>query len=122
VRRALGQGGVRLAGCSGFVRELLRDSPPRSAGDATLVERLRRGDADAFETVVRAYGGRMLATARRFVGEDDARDVVQDAFIAAFRNLDGFAGDARLSNWLHRIVIHAALLKLRSLPRAREHP
>src|SRR5262245_43569772 len=96
----LEQQGARITGCSGFVRELLRDRgesttarpapPPQSAVDTALVERLRRGDADAFEAVVRAYGGRMLATARRFVGDEDSRDVVQEAFIAAFRNFDGF--------------------------------
>ena len=124
----LEQQGARLAGCSGFVRELLRDPtaqpgpPPESAGDAALVERLRRGDADAFEAVVHAYGGRMLATARRFVGDEDARDIVQEAFIAAFRKFDGFAGDARLSTWLHRIVINAALMRLRSRRRRREEP
>src|SRR5207244_4090584 len=90
-------------------------------GDGVLVERLRAGDPEAYERLVRAYGGRMLATARRMAGnEDDARDVVQEAFIAAFRSIDGFAGAARLSTWLHRIVINAALMKLRSRRRRRE--
>jgi len=121
--------GTRLGGCSGFISELLRDrdhataasvavsavstSPP--AGDAVLVERLRSRDPQAFEVLVRQYGGRMLATAWRFVGADeDARDVVQEAFLAAFRAIDTFAGAARLSTWLHRIVINAALMRLRS--------
>jgi RNA polymerase sigma-70 factor (ECF subfamily) len=65
----------------------------------------------------------MLATARRFVGsEDEARDVVQEAFLAAFRAIDGFAGTALLSTWLHRIVVNAALMKLRSRRRRREEP
>jgi RNA polymerase sigma-70 factor (ECF subfamily) len=63
----------------------------------------------------------MLATARRLVGtDDDARDVVQEAFLAALRAIDGFAGAARLSTWLHRIVINAALMRLRSRRRRRE--
>src|SRR5262249_18404108 len=79
------------------------------------------GDAQAFEVLVRQYGGRMLATARRLVGtDDDARDVVQEAFLAALRAIDTFAGAARLSTWLHRIVINAALMKLRSRRRRRE--
>ena len=51
-----------------------------------LVAQLRAGDEAAFEQVVRAYGGRLLAVARRIVGsEEDARDVVQDAFMNAFQ-------------------------------------
>jgi len=118
--------GTRLAGCSPFVGELLRDRAAATAepsGDALLVRRLRGGDPQAFETLVREYGRRMLATARRFVGsEDEARDVVQEAFLAAFRAIDGFAGTARLSTWLHRIVVNAALMKLRSRRRRREEP
>ena len=113
--------GAHLAGRSGFVGELLREGPGASADDATLVARLRGGDAEAFEALVREYGGRMLATARRFVGsEDEARDVLQEAFLAAFRAIDGFAGAAQLSTWLHRIVVNAALMRLRSRRRRRE--
>ena len=52
--------------------------------------------------------------------EDDARDVLQEAFISAFRAIDGFAGAARLSTWLHRIVVNTALMRLRSRRRRRE--
>ncbi|TMB10977.1 MAG: STAS domain-containing protein, partial [Deltaproteobacteria bacterium] len=128
--RGLTRRGTRLGGCSGFLTELLREQdqrpagpPPtsRSDGDEALVDRLRRGDPEAFESLVRQYGGRMLATARRLVGtEDEARDVVQEAFLAAFRAIDSFAGAARLSTWLHRIVVNGALMKLRSRRRRRE--
>ncbi|TMA45170.1 MAG: sigma-70 family RNA polymerase sigma factor [Deltaproteobacteria bacterium] len=128
--RGLTRRGTRLGGCSGFLTELLREQdqrpagpPPtsRSDGDDALVDRLRRGDPEAFESLVRQYGGRMLATARRLVGtEDEARDVVQEAFLAAFRAIDSFAGAARLSTWLHRIVVNGALMKLRSRRRRRE--
>jgi RNA polymerase sigma-70 factor (ECF subfamily) len=87
----------------------------------TLLARLRAGDDGAFEELVRANGGRMLATARRFLRhEEDARDAVQEAFLQAFRALPGFAGDAKLSTWLHRIVINAALMKLRTQRRRPE--
>ena len=126
--------GTRLGGCSAFVGELLRDRTRTPAtrsiaaaptaqpgGDAALVERLRDNDPQAYEVLVRQYGGRMLATARRFVGSDeDARDVVQEAFLAAFRAIETFAGNARVSTWLHRIVINTALMKLRSRRRRRE--
>jgi len=89
--------------------------------EATLVAQLRAGDESAFEQVVRAYGGRLLAVARRIVGtEEDARDVVQDAFLNAFRSLDRFEGNAKLSTWLHRIVVNAALMKLRTRKRKPE--
>jgi RNA polymerase sigma-70 factor, ECF subfamily len=119
--RGLEARGTRLDGRSGFIAELLRDRDRAPSGDAALVDQLRAGDRQAFETLVHRYGGRMLATARRLVGtDDDARDVVQEAFIAAFRAIDGFAGTAQLSTWLHRIVINAALMRLRSRRRRRE--
>lgn len=46
--------------------------------------------------------------------ESDAADAVQDAFLSAFRGLADFAGDAKLSTWLHRIAVNACLMKLRS--------
>ena len=89
--------------------------------EATLVAQLRAGDEAAFEQVVRAYGGRLLAVARRIVGsEEDARDVVQDAFLNAFRSLNRFEGTAKLSTWLHRIVVNAALMRLRTRKRKPE--
>lgn len=89
--------------------------------EATLVAQLRAGDEAAFEQVVRAYGGRLLAVARRIVGtEEDARDVVQDAFLNAFKSLERFEGNAKLSTWLHRIVVNAALMKLRTRKRKPE--
>lgn len=86
-----------------------------------LVARLKAGDADAFEDVVRKHGGRMLAVARRFVrDEDTARDVLQDAFLSAFRGIRNFDGHAQLSTWLHRIVVNAALMKIRTRQRRPE--
>ena len=61
------------------------------------------------------HGGRMLAVARRMLRNDEeARDAVQEAFLLAFRGLPRFAGQSRLGTWLHRIVVNAALMKLRS--------
>ena len=65
--------------------------------ETALIAQLRAGDEAAFEQVVRQYGGRLLAVARRIVStEEDARDVVQDAFMNAFRSLDRFEGNAKL--------------------------
>lgn len=90
---------------------------------ASLLARLRAGEDAAFEIMVRAQASRLLRVARRFfASEDDALDVVQEAFLAAFRNLDGFQEGARLSTWLHRITVNAALMKLRSRRRRPEEP
>jgi RNA polymerase sigma-70 factor (ECF subfamily) len=81
---------------------------------------LRAGEAAAFEELVRAETGRLLAVTRRILPtEEDARDAVQDAFLFAFRSLDRFQGHARLSTWLHRIAVNAALMRLRT--RRRKH-
>jgi RNA polymerase sigma-70 factor (ECF subfamily) len=102
-----------------------RHTQPGSPGgdDADLLARLRAGEEAAFAELVRREGGRMLAVARRILrSEDDAHDALQEAFLAAFRHLPEFAGDARLSTWLHRIAINAALMRLRSRKRRREDP
>jgi RNA polymerase sigma-70 factor, ECF subfamily len=94
----------------------LRANAP--VGDATLVDRLKAGSSQAFEEMVRKFGGRLLATARRYLRTDhDAQDAVQDTFLCAFRSISAFKGDSHLSTWLHRIVINSALMHLR----ARKH-
>ncbi len=97
------------------------DRPDLSLDEADLLARLRAGDGGAYEDLVRAYSGRLLAVARRIVGNDEeARDVIQDAFLSAFRSLPRFHGDARVSTWLHRIVVNSALMKLRTRKRKPE--
>jgi RNA polymerase sigma-70 factor (ECF subfamily) len=86
-----------------------------------LLERLRAGEESAYEDLVRRYGGRLLAVARRFLPvEDDARDALQDAYLSAFRSIGRFEGQALLSTWLHRIVVNASLMKLRTRRRKPE--
>jgi RNA polymerase sigma-70 factor (ECF subfamily) len=89
--------------------------------ETALVAALKAGEEWAFELMVRTFGGRLLAVARRFVrNEEDARDVVQSAYLSAFRALDQFEGSAQLSTWLHRIVVNTALMRLRSRRRKPE--
>lgn len=91
--------------------------------ETDLVRRLQARESTAFEEIVRAYGGRLLAVARRMLASDeDARDAVQEAFLSAFRAIDGFGGDARVSTWLHRIVVNVALMRLRTRRRRPETP
>ncbi len=88
--------------------------------DASLLAALLAGEDAAFETLVRTFGGQMLSVARRFLrNEDHAQDAVQDAFLSAFNALAAFDGRSKLSTWLHRIVVNAALMKLRTRKR---HP
>jgi RNA polymerase sigma-70 factor (ECF subfamily) len=96
------------------------DETPTTVHDP-LVARLKAGDADAFEELVRRHGGRMLAVARRFLRDEDAaRDAVQDAFLSAFRAIRNFDGNAQISTWLHRIVVNAALMRIRTRQRRPE--
>lgn len=89
--------------------------------EAALVAALKSGQEWAFETVVRVYGGRLLAVARRYVRcEEDASDVLQSAYLSAFRALGQFEGSAQLSTWLHRIVVNTALMKIRTRRRKPE--
>lgn len=89
--------------------------------ESQVLEGLRRGDDHAFELVFRRYGARMLATARRVLGnEEDARDAVQEAMLSAFKAVGRFEGGAQIGTWLHRIVVNAALMRLRSRKRKPE--
>jgi RNA polymerase sigma-70 factor (ECF subfamily) len=98
-----------------------RNGAGAPSDEAALLARLRAGEDAAYEELLRAHGGRLLAVARRFLrNEDDAQDALQDAFLAVFRSIDRFEGSARVSTWLHRIVVNAALMKLRTRRRKPE--
>ncbi len=80
-----------------------------------LVERLKNGDTDSFEYLVREYGGYMLAIAKRYLNSDaDIQDSVQDAYMRAFQAIHNFEGRSSLKSWLHRITVNSALMKLRT--------
>src|SRR6516225_9465592 len=82
--------------------------------------RMQAGDGDVFEACVRTYCGQMLLAARRILrNEEDANDAVQDAFLSAFKGISKFKGQAQIGTWLHRIVVNAALGRLRRMQR---HP
>ncbi len=67
------------------------------------------------ESVMRNDGPRFLAVARRYLKCDaECADAVQDAFVSALRNLQNFHGSSQLETWLHRIVVNACLMKIRS--------
>ncbi len=76
---------------------------------ADLVDRAVAGERWAFDELVRLTHRDAYGLALRLTGdEEDARDVVQDAYLRAYRSLDRFRGDARFSTWLYRIVANCA--------------
>ncbi|MBS0450554.1 MAG: RNA polymerase sigma factor [Proteobacteria bacterium] len=87
------------------------DPPP---DDAQLAARAARGDAHAFETIMRRHNRLLFRTARSILKSDaEAEDALQDAYLRAWRALGGFRADAKLSTWLVRIVINEALGRVR---------
>jgi RNA polymerase sigma-70 factor (ECF subfamily) len=79
-----------------------------------LVEAARRGDADAFQQLVRKHQRKAYAVALGMVHDpDEARDVCQDAFLKAHKNLAGFEGDAQFFTWLYRIIANLCIDHLR---------
>ncbi len=77
--------------------------------DAGFVARCQRGETDTFAFLVRRHQKKMLNIAYRMTGDyDEACDVVQEAFLAAWRAIGKFRGDARFSTWLCGIVLNHA--------------
>ncbi|MDQ3133401.1 MAG: sigma-70 family RNA polymerase sigma factor [Acidobacteriota bacterium] len=85
-----------------------------ATSDEQIVESALSGDVDAFGEIVRRWERRIYALAYGILGrEEDARDVAQETFIAAFRNLGNFRGEAKVSSWLHRIAVNQCITRQR---------
>jgi len=85
-----------------------------ATSDEQIVERALTGDAEAFGEIVRRWERRIFALAYGMLGrEEDARDATQETFLAAFRNLRGFRGEAKVSSWLHRIAVNQCITRQR---------
>jgi RNA polymerase sigma-70 factor, ECF subfamily len=85
-----------------------------ATSDEQIVELALSGDADAFGEIVLRWERKIFALAYGMLGrEEDARDATQDTFLAAFRNLSGFRGDAKVSSWLHRIAVNQCISRQR---------
>ena len=77
---------------------------------ADLIARCRTGDRDAHYRIYKLYSKAMFNVGYRITrSEEDAEDVLQEAFISAFRNLDSYRGDATFGAWLKRIVVNKAI-------------
>jgi RNA polymerase sigma-70 factor, ECF subfamily len=87
----------------------------------SLLERLQRGDNAAYHELVTTHGARLHHVAVRLLGDnDDAAEIVQETFVAAWRGIATFDGRAALPTWLHRITVNAALMRLRQRTRRHE--
>jgi RNA polymerase sigma-70 factor (ECF subfamily) len=77
--------------------------------DATLVERFKAGDENAFLEIVARHRHRLHAVADKILNNHaDAEEITQDVFIRAYRGLATFRGDSSLATWLHRIATNLA--------------
>jgi len=91
--------------------------------DADALALARAGDSDGFRTLVERHSRGMFRLAYRMTSnEQDAEDVVQDAFLRAFRRLDQYDARARFSSWLFRITANCAYDLLRARKRRDEEP
>ena len=84
---------------------------PAALGDEEVVARVLAGDAPLFEILMRRYNQRLFRVARGIVGDAEAEDVMQEAYVRAFRELASFRGEARFATWLTRIAVHEALAR-----------
>lgn len=92
----------------GVGEDLLQDvAVPVGMTDEELVARSVGGDTESFNQLIKRWEKPIFALAYRTIGrEDDARDVVQETFLRAFRGLGGFKGQAKFSSWLYRIALN----------------
>jgi RNA polymerase sigma-70 factor (ECF subfamily) len=102
------------------VREQVSADRTRDVDDETLVARARRGDRDAFDVLARRHVARLVGTARRLLRDaTEAEDVATDALVRAHGALPRLERDAAFGPFLHRVVVRAALDRLRA--RRRDH-
>ena len=84
--------------------------------DYELVSFCKKGDVDSFEVLVKKHQKRMLNIAYRMIGNyEEACEIVQDAFVSAYRNMKGFKGKSKFSTWLYTIVMNLSKNRLKQL-------
>jgi RNA polymerase sigma-70 factor (ECF subfamily) len=103
-----------------------KPSPPRIAllsrlSESALLKRARRSDSGAFEELVGRTEASLHRLAMRHVrNESDAQEILQESYLAAWRNLPGFEGRSQFGSWMHKIVVNASLMRLRTSRRHAE--
>ena len=100
------------------VLELPRRALTESTPEHVLIARLRRGDAAAFELLVRTHQDRVYDFCVRMLSDrEEAFDLTQEIFISVHRNLEKFRADAKLTTWIYRIARNHCLNRLKHLKR-----
>lgn len=100
--------------------ETIQKKAAEETSEMALVEAARKGDLDAFGQLVKMYDRNVFRIAQHIThNEEDAQDVVQEAFLKAYTNLDQFQGNSKFYTWLVRIAVNEALMKLRKLRSSR---
>jgi len=113
-RRRLARGGTAPDTAVADVGTARAASGADEPSDAELLRRHVAGDAEAFGTLFARHKDRLWAVALRTVCDpEDAADALQEAMISAFRRAGDFRGDSAVTTWLHRIVVNAAVDRLR---------
>jgi RNA polymerase sigma-70 factor (ECF subfamily) len=93
----------------------LVDEPVSDDPDVAVIDRVKSGDTDAFEELVRRHGRRVYRSLVGILGDPtEAEDALQDCFLRVFQHLPEFEGRARFSTWLVRIAINTGVQRLRS--------
>jgi RNA polymerase sigma-70 factor (ECF subfamily) len=99
----------------------IADQDLNSIDDEALVELAQDGAYAAYEELVRRYQDKAYRLAWSMVkNESDANDVVQEAFLNMYRKLDTFEGNSQFGSWIYRVIVNAALMKLRKQKRRSE--
>jgi RNA polymerase sigma-70 factor (ECF subfamily) len=103
------------------MRTVTSPTPSHDLPDAELAARIAAGDRPAFTVLMRRHNRTLYRAARGILRNDaDAEDAVQDAWLDAYTAIGGWRGDAKLSTWLTRIAVNAALQRLRRRKRTAE--
>lgn len=90
--------------------------------DTDIVVSVRKGNVDEFEKLVEKYQKMAFNIAYRIIGSyEDACEVVQDAFLSGYRNLDGFKGTSKFSTWLCSIVINLSKNRISKMKTENRH-
>ncbi|WP_353154303.1 RNA polymerase sigma factor [Herminiimonas fonticola] len=98
-----------------------KEENPGAWSDMEIAQRIARGDQSAFEFMMRRHNRPLYRTARSILKDDaEAEDVLQEAYLLAYRNIEKFRGESALSTWLTRIVINEAIARSRKSRRRAE--